>query len=96
MADTNSLQFTLSFKPNQHRINRRKLVTLHGDIALYVTNSTTSDGEDFDAEEIEVDYFGSRITYIPASSIRRVDLRHSSPIPSSGERAQALQGEGAP
>ncbi|WP_147366922.1 hypothetical protein [Aurantiacibacter zhengii] len=67
-----------------------------GDIALYVTNSTTSDGEDFDAEEIEVDYFGSRITYIPASSIRRVDLRHSSPIPSSGERAQALQGEGAP
>lgn len=48
----------------------------NGDVAIYVTDEESATGEDVDIGNVDEPYWGPRLTYIPASRIRRVALRH--------------------
>ncbi len=49
---------------------------LSGDVALYVTSEMKPNGDWFDTEDVSHPSQGDKITYVPASSIKRVELRH--------------------
>jgi hypothetical protein len=48
----------------------------NGDVALYVTTITSPDGTSKPQTTIRDAYYGDRITYIPASRIKQITLRH--------------------
>lgn len=48
----------------------------NGDVALYVDAETSPDGTEVDVGPLVADYWGARITYVPAARIRRVMIRH--------------------
>lgn len=47
-----------------------------GDIALYVTEISQADGATRPQLHVRNDHYGDRITYIPASRIRQIAVRH--------------------
>lgn len=54
-------------------------IGVNGDVALYVTHEESPDGSQTEVVDVIMDYWGARITYVPASKIRRVAIRHSGP-----------------
>jgi hypothetical protein len=52
-------------------------IGVNGDVALYVTKEERPDGTEIIIDDVSVEYWGDRITYVPASKIKRVALRHS-------------------
>ncbi|MDZ4139686.1 MAG: hypothetical protein U1D66_12540 [Erythrobacter sp.] len=49
---------------------------LDGDIALYVDTEIDADGTETQNESVIDSQFGDRLTYIPASSVKRVSIRY--------------------
>ena len=49
----------------------------NGDIALYVTHEQSKWGIQTEAADIIVDYYGARLTYVPASKVKRVAIRYA-------------------
>ncbi|WP_232493623.1 hypothetical protein [Novosphingobium kaempferiae] len=52
------------------------VIGANGDVALYVNFEVAADGTEIDIDDAVVPYWGARMTYIPASKIARVSLRH--------------------
>jgi hypothetical protein len=48
----------------------------NGDIALYLTHEEPKDGQPRELGTVRDPHYGDRITYIPASRIKRMTLRH--------------------
>ena len=48
---------------------------LDGSVALYVTAEMRPDGTWIEKDDVEDQYDGPRLTYVPASSVKRVELR---------------------
>ena len=48
----------------------------NGDIALYVTHIKSATGEVREQATVHDDYYGDRITYVPAARIKRLTIRH--------------------
>ena len=48
-----------------------------GDVAMYLTHTVSKDGEEKELTTVKDLEFGDRITYIPASKIKRINLRHT-------------------
>jgi hypothetical protein len=66
---------------------------LQGDIALYVTAERRSDGEWFDKNDVRHTSEGDLITYVPASQIKRVEVRYLSATASKEMPAAAMVAE---
>lgn len=49
---------------------------LDGSVALYVTSERRENGEWFDHEDVRHPVEGDRLTYVPASAIKRVEMRY--------------------
>jgi hypothetical protein len=50
-------------------------IGVNGDVALYVTHIARG-GQSKEIDDVIVPYWGREITYIPASKIKRVAIRH--------------------
>lgn len=50
----------------------------NGDVALYLTQEESASGEVKMLTSVRDSYFGDRITYVPASRIKRITIRHAS------------------
>jgi hypothetical protein len=48
----------------------------NGDLALYLTHTESSDGAVTVLTTVRDDYYGDRVTYVPAARIRQVTMRH--------------------
>jgi len=47
-----------------------------GDVALYLTHEDRPDGASNEVTTVRDEYYGDRLTYVPASRIRRIAIRH--------------------
>jgi hypothetical protein len=54
------------------------LLGQNGDVALYLTQEESASGEVKTLTSVRDSYFGDRITYVPASRIKRIAIRHAS------------------
>lgn len=52
-------------------------IGVNGDVALYVTQEEAPNGTTVNFTDVTVDYWGSRLTYVPAAKIKRVAMRYS-------------------
>jgi hypothetical protein len=57
-----------------------------GDVALFITGEQPEGGTETPHKAVRFDGFGSRMTYIPASKIRRIAFRYDHPKPSAVSR----------
>jgi hypothetical protein len=48
----------------------------NGDVALYLTHEDSPDGSSKELKTVKDLHYGTRITYVPASRIKRLTLRH--------------------
>jgi hypothetical protein len=48
----------------------------NGDMAIYITHEQLTDGSVKELRTVRDPYYGDRVTYIPASKIKRVNYRH--------------------
>ena len=55
------------------------LIGPNGDVALYLTHEGTPNGKDREVKSVFDDHYGARITYVPASQIKRLTLRYLHP-----------------
>lgn len=49
----------------------------NGDVALYLTHEVSPGGDVKELQTVRDAYYGDRITYVPASRIKRVTVRHA-------------------
>lgn len=52
------------------------LIGKGGDVALYVTHETLSNGERRELSTVSDPYYGTRLTYLPSEKVRRITIRH--------------------
>jgi hypothetical protein len=54
------------------------LLGLNGDVALYLTHEELAGGELKALATVRDSFYGDRITYVPASRVKRITIRHKS------------------
>jgi len=63
----------------------------NGDVALYLTHEETAGGEAKVLSTVRDPNYGDRITYVPASRIREITIRHASKANHSSTAAEAAE-----
>jgi hypothetical protein len=63
----------------------------NGDVALYLTHEETSDGELKLQSTVRDHNYGDRITYVPASRIKQIVIRHKSKSNHAATAADSLE-----
>jgi hypothetical protein len=66
------------------------LLGLNGDVALYLTHEEAADGKVKTLATVRDPGYGDRITYVPASHVKRITIRHM-PTPNRPSTAAAAE-----
>jgi hypothetical protein len=68
----------------------------NGDVALYLTHEESADENVKDLTTVRDSYYGDRITYVPASHIKQITIRHTSKANHSSKAAASVVEQAEP